>query len=150
MKVELRVKRINPKAKLPAYAHTGDAGLDVYSVESLVIKPDTSRLIKTGIVIEIPVNTEAQVRPRSGLALKYQVTVLNSPGTIDAGFRGEIAVLIINHGSKEFKVKVGDRIAQLVIAPICNVIVLESKSLSKSARGKKGFGSTEGWRKLRR
>ena len=103
MKV-LKIKRINDKARLPQYAHPGDAGLDLYSVENIEIDPKDTALVKTGIIIELPEENEAQVRPRSGLALKNQITVLNTPGTIDEGYRGEIGVILINHGKETFNV----------------------------------------------
>ena len=101
-----------------------------------------SKLIKTGISIELPPNTEAQIRPRSGLALKHQITVLNTPGTIDEGYRGEIGVILINHGKTSFKVTQGMRIAQMVIAPVIRVNIEEVEQLSDTIRGKGGFGST--------
>lgn len=139
--IVLKVRKIHPLAKLPCYAHPGDAGLDLFSVEDTDIRPGTSALIKTGIQLELPANTEGQLRPRSGLALNNQVTVLNSPGTIDNGYRGEICVILINHGRKTFKVTVGDRIAQIVVSPILAVDVEECSDLNPSLRGP-GFGSS--------
>ncbi|NJM57033.1 MAG: dUTP diphosphatase, partial [Synechococcales cyanobacterium RU_4_20] len=98
--MKLKVKRLSSIATLPTYAHPGDAGLDLYAIETTTIAPHQTQLIPTGIAIELPPNTEAQVRPRSGLALKHAITVLNSPGTIDAGYRGEIQVILINHGDQ--------------------------------------------------
>jgi dUTP pyrophosphatase len=141
MKV-LKIKRINDKARLPQYAQQGDAGLDLYSVESIDINPGDIALVKTGIIIELPEETEAQVRPRSGLALKYQVTVLNTPGTIDEGYRGEIGVILINHGKETFKVEEGMKIAQMVIKPVLRVHVEEVDLLSETKRGTGGYGST--------
>jgi dUTP pyrophosphatase len=138
----LRIQRIHPNAKLPEYAHPGDAGLDLFSVEETVIQPGESKLIGTGIVIELPENTEAQIRPRSGLALKNQITVLNSPGTIDYGYRGQVGVILINHGTKPFTVESGMKIAQMVIAPVMSVNVIDSKDLTETKRGEGGFGST--------
>jgi dUTP pyrophosphatase len=129
MKV-FKIKRINDKARLPQYAQPGDAGLGLYSVESIDINPGDIALVKTGIIIELPEETEAQVRPRSGLALKYQVTVLNTPGTIDEGYRGEIGVILINHGKETFKVEEGMKIAQMVIKPVLRVHVEEVDLLS--------------------
>jgi dUTP pyrophosphatase len=116
--------------------------MDLISIEEVEIKSYESKLIKTGISIELPPNTEAQIRPRSGLALKHQITVLNTPGTIDEGYRGEIGVVLINHGSISFKVLPGMRIAQMVIMPIIRVEIEEVDSLSSSIRGTDGFGST--------
>ena len=138
----VRFKKINPEAILPAYAHPGDAGLDVRSVEDLTIQPGARALVKTGLVMELPPDFEAQVRPRSGLALKHGVTVLNSPGTIDAGYRGEVGVILINHGESPFEIRNGDRIAQIVIASVVRADIVEVDSVESSERGAGGFGST--------
>jgi len=140
--IRLKIKRLHPDAILPAYAHPGDAGLDLYAAVAAVIEPGESRLIGAGIAIELPPNTEAQVRPRSGLALKHAVTVLNSPGTIDRGYRGEVGVILINHGRSRFDVRPGMKIAQLVIASCVTVVVEDVGDLGDSARGQGGFGST--------
>lgn len=140
--MKLQVKRLDPSAILPQYAHEDDAALDLFSIENYEIKPGESRLIRTGIAIALPANTEAQVRPRSGLALKHQITVLNTPGTIDAGYRGEIGVILINHGKTSFNVTSGMKIAQLAIAPILRVEVEAVEQLSLTIRGDNGFGST--------
>lgn len=142
MNLELKVKLLNERAILPRMAHPGDAGLDLFSVEKKEIEPGESSLIKTGIIIELPRNTEAQVRPRSGMALKHQVTVLNTPGTIDYGYRGEVKVILINHGKKKFVVEEGMKIAQLVIKPVLPVDVVQVDELSETGRGEGGFGST--------
>ena len=142
MDIELKVKIIDEDAKIPKYANPGDAGLDLYSVEEKVIQPGEAELIRTGIVIELPPGTEAQIRPRSGLALKHSVTVLNSPGTIDEGYRGEIKVILINHGKEPFKVEKHMRIAQMVVAPVARVKITETEQLSGSERGEGGFGSS--------
>lgn len=139
---KLGVKLLNENAKLPEYAHEGDAGLDVFSVDETIILPGESKLIHTGISIELPENTEAQMRPRSGLALKNQITLLNTPGTIDEGYKGEIGVILINHGKKPFKVEKSMKIAQMVIKPVFKVQVEEVEKLSESERGTGGFGST--------
>jgi dUTP pyrophosphatase len=144
MNDQLKVKLIKEDAKLPQYANPGDAGLDLFSVEEKIIKPGEFALIATGICLELPPGTEAQVRPRSGLALKHGVTVLNSPGTIDEGYRGEVKVMLINHGKKEFKVEKHMRIAQMVVAPVTRMNVIEVEEISDSVRGEGGFGST-GW-----
>jgi dUTP pyrophosphatase len=138
----LKVKKLSASAVLPAYAHSGDAGLDLYSAVSAGIEPGESRLIGTGIAIELPPDTEAQVRPRSGLALKHGVTVLNTPGTIDRGYRGEVGVILINHGRQRFDVEPGMKIAQLVVASCLTVAVEETGALGDSSRGHGGFGST--------
>ena len=140
--MKLNIKIINEKAILPHYAHPGDAGLDLFSIEKKEISPGESTLISTGIIIELPENTEAQIRPRSGLALKHQVTLLNTPGTIDHGYRGEIKVIMINHGKKVFMVEEGMKIAQMVIKPVLTVDVFQVDELSETKRGEGGFGST--------
>lgn len=140
--VKLLVKRLTPAAVLPSYAHPGDAGLDLCAAVAVSLEPGESKLVGTGISIELPPNTEAQVRPRSGLALKHGVTVLNTPGTIDHGYRGEVGVILINHGRSRFDVQPGVKIAQMVIASCLTVSVEESGELSGTARGQGGFGST--------
>ena len=141
-KFSLKVKKIHEEAILPSYAHFNDAGLDLFSVEEVLIKPNETALIKTGIKIELPTQTEAQIRPRSGLALKHGITVLNTPGTIDEGYRGEIGIILINHGKSDFLVEKKMKIAQMVIKPIWKVEVNEVEELSDSLRGEGGFGST--------
>lgn len=138
----LKIKKLSEDAIIPFYAHPGDAGLDLFSVEEVTIERGKRKLVATGISIELPKNTEAQVRPRSGLALKYGVTVLNSPGTIDEGYRGEIKVILINHGEEAFKINKGDKIAQMVIMPVLTVGIEEVEILNDSERGEGGFGST--------
>lgn len=141
-KFNLNVKRVHKDAILPSYAHEGDAGLDLYSVEEVSIEAGDSALIKTGIKIELPKQTEAQIRPRSGLALKYSITVLNTPGTIDEGYRGEIGIILINHGKNKFVVEKGMKIAQMVIKPVWKIEVTEVKDLSETERAEGGFGSS--------
>jgi dUTP pyrophosphatase len=138
----LKVHRLSPDAQLPGQARAGDAGLDLFSAEAVTLQPGEVKLVRTGIAIELPPNTEAQVRPRSGLALKHHVTVLNTPGTIDEGYRGEIGVILINHGRAAFDIAIGAKIAQLVVKPTLHVVVEEVDSLSITERGTGGFGST--------
>ncbi|RMD76596.1 MAG: dUTP diphosphatase [Lentisphaerae bacterium] len=138
----LRIKRVRQNAQVPAYAHPGDAGLDLYAAEAAVLKPGERALVPTGIAIELPSGTEAQVRPRSGLAIKHGITVLNTPGTIDEGYRGEVGVILINHGEREFRVETGMKIAQMVVQPVLRVRVEEVSELSATQRGTGGFGST--------
>jgi dUTP pyrophosphatase len=138
----LRVKRLSEDAVIPHYAHPGDAGLDLFSIEHCELAPGASALVKTGISIELPQDTEAQVRPRSGMALKYAVTVLNTPGTIDEGSRGEVGVILINHGRDAFVVEKGMKIAQMIIKPVITVDIEEVDELSDTHRGEGGFGST--------
>ena len=138
----LKVQRLCDDAILPSYAHPGDAGLDICACESARLDPGESCMVKTGISIELPPGTEAQVRPRSGLALKHGVTVLNSPGTIDEGYRGEVGVIRINLGAVPFVVEQGMKIAQMVVAPVMTVEVEKVDDLTDTARGTGGFGST--------
>ena len=138
----LRFKRIHPEAVLPAYAHPSDAGMDVRSVADIVIPAGGRALVPTGLVAIIPPMYEIQVRPRSGLALKHGVTVLNTPGTIDSGYRGEIGVILANFGDKDFSVAKGDKIAQLVLAPVVQPEIEETDTIDETDRGAGGFGST--------
>jgi dUTP pyrophosphatase len=138
----IKVRKLTPDATIPCYAHPGDAGLDLFANEDVVLEPGQSGLVPTGISIELPANTEAQVRPRSGLALKHQVTVLNSPGTIDEGYRGQVSVIMINHGKHPFHVEKGMKIAQMIIGPVLQADMVEVDELSDTQRGEGGFGST--------
>jgi dUTP pyrophosphatase len=138
----LEFKKIHPDASLPAYAHAGDAGMDVRSVDDLTIPAGGRALVKTGLVALLPPGYELQVRPRSGLALKFGVTVLNSPGTIDSGYRGEIGVILVNFGAEPFVVAKGDRIAQLVVASYVSAEVAETRTVDETERGEGGFGSS--------
>ena len=138
----VRFKKVHPDAVLPAYAHPGDAGMDVRSVEAVEIAPGARALVHTGLVMMLPPGWEAQVRPRSGLALKHGVTVLNTPGTIDAGYRGEVGVILANFGAEPFSVGKGDRIAQIVIAPVTAADIEEAEVVDETDRGGGGFGST--------
>nr|VFK33523.1 MAG: deoxyuridine 5'-triphosphate nucleotidohydrolase [Candidatus Kentron sp. MB]VFK76253.1 MAG: deoxyuridine 5'-triphosphate nucleotidohydrolase [Candidatus Kentron sp. MB] len=138
----LKVKKLSENAILPSYAHPGDAGMDLFSCHHAIIEPGKVALIGTGLSIQLPPDTEAQIRPKSGLALTNNITVLNTPGTIDAGYRGEVCVLLINHGPIPFTIETGMKIAQMVIKPIIRVEVSEVETLSGSQRQKGGFGST--------
>lgn len=138
----LKIKKIHEDAIIPKYAHNDDSGMDLFSIEEKIIKPNETVLIKTGIQIELPENTEAQIRPRSGLALKNSITVLNTPGTIDEGYRGEICIILINHGKEDFEVKKQSKIAQMVIMPVLRPEILLEDNLSNTERSEKGFGST--------
>jgi dUTP pyrophosphatase len=145
--MSMKVQRLREGAKLPRYMTAAAAGLDLHAlVESpaseIIITPGERQLIGTGLAVELPLGLEGQVRPRSGLALRHGVTVLNSPGTIDRDYRGEVKVLLINHGDEPFIVRSGDRIAQLVIAPVLQVEVDEVDVLTPSARGEGGYGHT--------
>lgn len=140
--MKLLVEKINQKAIIPFQAHEGDAGMDLFSIEEVILKPMERKLIHTGIKIQLPKNTEAQIRPRSGLALKNGITVLNTPGTIDEGYRGEIGIILINLGAEEFKVEEGMKVAQMVIKPTLSLEVEEVVELTETSRGEDGFGST--------
>lgn len=127
---------------LPAYETEHAAGMDLRAAEDAILPPGGRALIATGFAIALPDGFEAQVRPRSGLAAKHGVTLLNAPGTIDADYRGEIKVILINHGEAAFAVKRGDRIAQMIVAPVMRVVLKEETELSGTERGQGGFGST--------
>lgn len=142
MNLEVKIKRIHADAKLPLQANKGDAGMDLYSIDNAMIPSGEAKLIRTGLQIELPQGTEAQIRPRSGLALKHSVTVLNSPGTIDEGYRGEIGVILMNHGKEPFIVEKSMRIAQMVIQFVPSIQVTEANELSETVRGSSGFGSS--------
>jgi dUTP pyrophosphatase len=129
---------------LPAYATDGAAGMDVVSAEDVTIAPAGRHAVATGLAVAIPPGFEIQVRPRSGLALKHGITVPNTPGTIDSDYRGELKVILINHGSEPFQIRRGDRVAQLVLAPVTRAGWLEVEHLEETARGEGGFGSTGG------
>jgi len=140
--VQVRVKRLTPEAKIPKAAKAGDVAFDLYSVIDYEIKPGERYAVPTGIAVEIPVGYEGQVRPRSGLALKEGITVLNTPGTIDSGYRGEVKTIMINQGDAPFQITKGMRISQLAIRPVPDVEFIEVDELSDTDRGEGGFGST--------
>ncbi|MGD1920575.1 MAG: dUTP diphosphatase [Pleurocapsa sp.] len=140
--MNIEIVKLNPAAVIPHYAHPGDAGLDLFSIDRAEIPPGETKLIQTGIAIALPINTEAQIRPRSCLALKHSITVLNSPGTIDAGYRVEIGVILINHGKKSFQITPGMKIAQMVIASIIQAKLTIVNQLDETSRCTDGFGST--------
>lgn len=143
MAIEIKCKMAeDAQDLLPQKAHSDDAAFDLKSRVDMSIAPGKSALVPTGLSLELPVGYEAQVRPRSGLALKFAVTVLNTPGTIDAGYRGEVGVILINHGTEPFAVKRGDRIAQMVIQSLPEVTLKCADELSDTGRGAGGFGST--------
>lgn len=127
---------------LPAYASDGAAGMDVVAAETITLRPGTRHAVSTGFAIAIPAGYEVQVRPRSGLALNHGVTCLNTPGTIDSDYRGEVKVILANLGEDNFEIKRGDRIAQLVPAPVLRASFAEVEALPETARGAGGFGST--------
>ena len=140
--MKLKIKKLNKNAVIPAYQTKEAAGLDLHSIEDVILKPGERKLIGTGLAFEIEYGYEVQIRPRSGLAYKHGITVLNTPGTIDSDYRGEIKVLLINHGGETFEVKKGERIAQAVIAPVIQAEIAEVEELKDTDRGAGGFGST--------
>ena len=142
--VKILVKKLNPKVKLPKYKTDGSSGMDLMAFldKPVSIMPQKSELIPTGLSIAIPNNTEVQIRPRSGLAAKNNISVLNTPGTIDSDYRGEIKIILFNHGSENFIINNKDRVAQMVLTPIIKMELEETKELPESIRGDGGFGST--------
>lgn len=140
--VIVKIKRLAPEAKVPRYEHPGDSGADLVAIADHLLPPMQWVAVPTGLAAEVPPGFELQVRPRSGLALKHGVTVLNTPGTIDAGYRGEIKVILMNLGPEPFQISQGQRIAQLVVAPILFGQFEEVDQLAESQRGSGGFGST--------
>ncbi len=141
--MKIRVKRLHPDAELPVYAHgpEEDAGLDLRALEDVLLEPQAPGLIPTGLAIELPPGYEAQIRPRSGLALRHAITLPNAPATIDPGYRGEIRVILLNLGTQPYQVRKGDRIAQMVIARY-EAIEWDESELGDSRRGEGGFGSS--------
>ncbi len=150
MTVPVQVKRLphGSGLPLPAYATSGAAGMDVVSAEDVTIAPGARHAVATGLALAIPQGYEVQVRPRSGLALKHGITVPNTPGTIDSDYRGELKVILINHGTEPFAIQRGDRVAQLVLAPVVQAAWEEVTELDATDRGEGGFGSTGGHAKL--
>ena len=142
--VKILIKKLNTKVQLPTYKTSGSSGMDLMAFinKPVLILPKKSELIPTGLSLAIPENTEIQIRPRSGLAAKNNISVLNTPGTIDSDYRGEIKVILFNHGSKDFIINNGDRIAQMVLVPIIKATFEEVKNLPETVRGEGGFGST--------
>ncbi len=142
--VKVLIKKLDKKVRLPEYKTTGSSGLDLTALieKKIVIKPGENALVPTGISIAIPEDTEVQIRPRSGLAVKNNISVLNTPGTIDSDYRGEIKVILFNHGNSEFIINNKDRIAQMVLAPIIKAEFEEVDELPDTIRGDGGFGST--------
>ena len=142
--VKILIKKLNSKVKLPSYKTDGSSGMDLMAFidKPISILPQKSELIPTGLSIAIPDNTEVQIRPRSGLAVKNNISVLNTPGTVDSDYRGELKVILYNHGNKEFIVNNEDRIAQMVLVPIIKANFEEVENLPKTIRGEGGFGST--------
>ena len=142
--VKVLVKKLNPKVQLPSYKTKGSSGMDLMAfIEGTIkIAPNNSALIPTGISVAIPNDVEIQIRPRSGLAAKSNISVLNTPGTIDSDYRGEIKVILFNHSSKEFIVNNKERVAQMILMPVLKVDFEEVDNLPETVRGSGGFGST--------
>ena len=142
--VRVLIKKLNPKVTLPSYKTKGASGMDLMAFvkEKIVIKPQTSSLIPTGLSVAFSEDYEIQIRPRSGLAAKNNISVLNTPGTIDSDYRGELKIIIFNHSNYDFVVNNNDRIAQMVLTPIAKMELEEANELPKTLRGEGGFGST--------
>ena len=142
--VKVLIKKLDPSVKLPEYKTSGASGMDLIAFlkDPINIKPKNSFLIPTGLSIAFSENYEVQIRPRSGLAAKKNISVLNTPGTIDSDYRGEIKVIIYNHGNSDFVVNNGDRIAQMILSPVIKMKLEETDKLPETVRGESGFGST--------
>jgi dUTP pyrophosphatase len=141
--VELQVQRVREEARLPSRAHVGDAGLDLYAAEAATIDPGERTTVATGIAVEVPPGYAGLVLPRSGLAARHGIALVNAPGLIDSGYRGEIKILLLNTDRTDaFEISPGDRIAQLVVSPIADAVPVEITELASSARGTGGFGSS--------
>ena len=142
--VKVLIKKLSPEVQLPSYKTSGASGMDLMAFikSSITVKPKTSSLIPTGLSIAFSEDYEVQIRPRSGLAAKNNISVLNTPGTIDSDYRGEIKVIIYNHGNKDFLINNGDRIAQMILTPVIKMELEETNDLPKTIRGEGGFGST--------
>ena len=145
--VRVLIKKLDPKVILPAYKTNGASGMDLlaFTSERVVIKPQSSALIPTGLFVAFSKDYEIQIRPRSGLAAKNNISVLNTPGTIDSDYRGELKIIIFNHSKDDFVVNNKDRIAQMVLTPIAKMELEETNELPKTLRGEGGFGSTGKW-----
>ena len=145
--VKVLIKRLDPAVKLPIYKTSGASGMDLMAFikKPINIKPKTSSLIPTGLTVAFSKNYEIQIRPRSGLAAKNNISVLNTPGTIDSDYRGEIKVIIYNHGNNDFTINNGDRIAQMILTPIVKMELEKTNDIPETIRGKGGFGSTGKW-----
>ena len=147
---KILIKRLDPKVEIPSYKTSGASGMDLMAFikEPINIKPKTSSLIPTGLSVAFSRDYEIQIRPRSGLAAKNNISVLNTPGTIDSDYRGELKIILFNHGSENFIINNNDRIAQMVLTPIVKMELEETNEIPVSLRGKGGFGSTGKWEKV--
>lgn len=140
--IDVKILKVDKDLPTPKYVHQGDAGMDLYSAEAYSLKPGERKLFSTGLKIEIPESYEVQIRPRSGLALKNGISIVNTPGTLDFQYRGVIGVILINHGTEDFVVTRGDRIAQMVFNKFETAKLIEVEQLSETVRGEGGFGSS--------
>ena len=142
--IKVLVKKLKPSVKLPSYKTDGASGMDLmaYIDKSIELKPGESFIVPTGLAVAFPKEYEIQIRPRSGLAAKNNISVLNTPGTIDSDYRGEIKVILFNHGNKNFKIDNNDRVAQMILTPVIKMDLEETNELPESIRGAGGFGST--------
>ena len=148
VKVKVLVKKLNTNVKLPAYKTSGASGMDLMAFidQPMKIAPKSTCLVPTGLSLAFPEDYEIQIRPRSGLAAKNKITVLNTPGTIDSDYRGEIKIILFNHGNEEFIINNKDRVAQMILMPVIKMALEETNDLPGSIRGEGGFGSTGKWK----
>ena len=146
--IKVLVKKLNPSVQLPKYKTIGSSGMDLMAFieKPIKLEPGKSCLVPTGLSVAFPKEYEIQIRPRSGLAAKNSISVLNTPGTIDSDYRGELKIILFNHGSKKFLINNNDRVAQMVLTPIIKMKLVETNELPESIRGKGGFGSTGKWK----
>ncbi len=142
MTIQVRVQKLRPHAIVPDYAHPGDAGVDLFAAEDHILKPGERALVPTGIAVAIPDGYEGQVRPKSGLALRHGLSIVNTPGTVDAGYRGEVGVILINLGQETVQVRRGQKIAQMVFTKVERAKLEVVDRLDETSRGSGGFGST--------
>jgi dUTP pyrophosphatase len=141
-KVRIKIKKLNSEAIIPHYSHEGDAGMDVYSVENVLINPNERKLIQTGLSFEISRGFEIQIRPKSGLALNSGITILNTPGTLDSGYRGELKIILFNASNNPYQVKKSEKIAQIILTRYEEAEIEETNELTQTKRAEGGFGST--------
>lgn len=140
--MKMKIKKLNEEAIIPQYQSRGAAGFDFHALNALSLKPGERGIIQTGLAVALEIGYELQVRPRSGLAFKHGISIVNSPGTVDSDYRGEVKIVLINHGSKLFEVAKGDRVAQGVIKEVVQARIVEVDELDSTQRGEAGFGST--------
>lgn len=140
--MKMKIKKLNSEAIIPQYQSQGAAGFDFHALNELVLQPGERGIIETGLAVALDIGYELQVRPRSGLAFKHGISIVNTPGTVDSDYRGEVKIVLINHGSEEFAVKKGERVAQGVIKEVVQAQIVEVDELDSTQRGEAGFGST--------